>query len=89
MCWFYRQYNRAHVRLSTLFLLVILMILEVHSVGSEKPLVHFVVDEELLKRVDEYRYKKRFPSRAAAMKWLMEWALKNDAPAPGEDTEKV
>jgi small subunit ribosomal protein S21 len=43
---------------------------------SEKPFLHFVVDENLLKRVDDFRFRNRFPTRAAAIKWLLDWALK-------------
>jgi hypothetical protein len=34
------------------------------------------VDEELLKPPDDFRFKNRFPTRAAAVKWLLEAALK-------------
>jgi hypothetical protein len=43
--------------------------------GSEKPFLHFIVDSALLKRIDEFRFKNRFESRAAAIKWLLAWAL--------------
>jgi hypothetical protein len=42
---------------------------------SEKPLLSFVVNPELLKRLDDFRFKHRFESRAAAIKWLLGWAL--------------
>jgi hypothetical protein len=29
----------------------------------------------LLKRIDDFRFKHRFESRAAAIKWLLDWAL--------------
>ena len=44
--------------------------------ASEKPYLNFVVDENLLKRVDDFRYKHRFRRRAAAVKWHLYWALK-------------
>jgi hypothetical protein len=43
--------------------------------SSEKPYLNFVVDEKLLERVDDFRFKNRFPTRAAAVKWLLDWAL--------------
>lgn len=43
---------------------------------STKPLIHFVVDESLLKSIDDYRFRNRFASRAAAIKWLLRWALR-------------
>jgi len=46
--------------------------------ASDKPLLNFVVEPELLKRLDDYRFKNRFESRAAAIKWLLEWALKQN-----------
>lgn len=49
--------------------------------GSDKPFLHFVVEEDLLKRVDDWRFKHRFPTRASAIKWLLDWALKQK-PAP-------
>jgi metal-responsive CopG/Arc/MetJ family transcriptional regulator len=53
--------------------------------GSQKPFLHFVVPEDLLKKVDEFRFRHRFQSRAAAIKWLLEAALKAKlAPKPDE-----
>jgi hypothetical protein len=43
--------------------------------GTDKPLLNFVIEPDLLKRVDDFRYKNRFPTRAAAIKWLLGWAL--------------
>jgi hypothetical protein len=42
----------------------------------EKPFLSFLVEPELLKRLDDFRFKHRFDSRAAAIKWLLDWALK-------------
>ena len=44
--------------------------------GSDKPFLSFLIDPVLLERVDDFRYKNRFPTRAAAIKWLLNWALK-------------
>lgn len=53
--------------------------------SSDKPYLNFVIEPELLKRVDDFRYKHRFPTRAAAIKWLLEAALKAKlAPERGE-----
>jgi hypothetical protein len=46
----------------------------------DKNLLNFLVDTELLKRLDDFRFKHRFESRAAAIKWLLDWAL-NQKPA--------
>jgi len=45
---------------------------------SEKPMISFVIDEELLKKIDDFRFIYRFNSRSAAIKWLIEWALKQN-----------
>lgn len=53
--------------------------------SSDKPVLNFYVDPDLLKRLDDFRFKARFPSRAAAIKWLLEAALKAKlAPKPDE-----
>lgn len=44
--------------------------------GTEKPFLHFNVEPELLKRLEDFRFKNRFENRAAAIKWLLEAALK-------------
>lgn len=46
--------------------------------GSEKPYLNFICPPELLKRLDDFRYQNRFPTRAAAIKWLLEAALSAD-----------
>ena len=33
---------------------------------TEKPRYTVIVDEELLKRIDDFRFENRFPSRSAA-----------------------
>jgi hypothetical protein len=35
----------------------------------------FVIEADLLKRLDDFRFKNRFSSRAAAIKWLLVFAL--------------
>lgn len=52
--------------------------------SSEKPLLNFVIEPDLLKRIDDFRYKQRFPTRAAAIKWLLDWAL-GQKPTPKND----
>ena len=42
---------------------------------SEKPYLHFVIEPKLLKRLDDFRFANRFSTRAAAIKWLIAWAL--------------
>jgi len=42
---------------------------------SKLPILNFVIEPELLKRVDDFRFKNRFPTRAAAVKWLLNAAI--------------
>ena len=56
--------------------------------ASNKPLITFNMEPELIQRVDDYRFRNRFPSRAAAMKCLMKWALQRD-PEPPAAKERV
>jgi hypothetical protein len=45
------------------------------TLSSDKPFLSFVVDTDLLKHLDDFRFTNRFNSRAAAIKWLLAWAL--------------
>jgi hypothetical protein len=54
------------------------------SMSSDKPFLSFLVEPELLKKLDDFRFKNRFESRAAAIKWLLDWAL-SQKPAPKAD----
>jgi hypothetical protein len=51
--------------------------------ATDKPLLNFVIDPGLLKRVDDFRFKHRFATRAAAIKWLLDWALRQK-PVPSK-----
>jgi metal-responsive CopG/Arc/MetJ family transcriptional regulator len=42
---------------------------------TAKPFLHFNIKSELLKRVDDFRFKNRFHSRAETIQWLLNWAL--------------
>lgn len=42
---------------------------------SDKPLINFVIEPELLEMIEHFRFQERFPSRAAAIKWLLRHAL--------------
>jgi len=44
--------------------------------ASKKPFLSFVIDEKLLTEIDNFWHQRQFSSRAAAIKWLIEWALK-------------
>jgi hypothetical protein len=34
----------------------------------------FFIDIDLLDRIDDFRFDNRFPTRAGAIRWLLEWA---------------
>ncbi len=42
-------------------------------------LINSVMSEDLIKRVDDFRFGNRFNSRAEAMRFLMEWSLDKGA----------
>lgn len=52
---------------------------------TNKPIVPLVIDEELLKAVEDFRYENRFPSRSAAIIYLIRKGLQAIAK---EKTEK-
>jgi len=50
---------------------------------SDKPYLNFVIEPELLDRLDDFRFKHRFATRAAAIKWLLAWSL-DQKPVPSK-----
>jgi hypothetical protein len=50
----------------------------------KKQFLSFIIDPSLLKRIDEFRFRFHFQSRAATIKWLLDWALKQN-PKPSQD----
>lgn len=44
-------------------------------------MIHMRMEGPLLRRIDDFRFNNRFPTRAAAIKWLLDWALKQN-PTP-------
>lgn len=45
------------------------------EVAEKKRTVIFLMDEDDVERLDDWRFANRFASRAAAIKWLLDWAL--------------
>ena len=45
---------------------------------SNKPFLNFVIEPELLKKIDNYRFENRFQTRAAAIKHLLKIALEQE-----------
>ena len=52
----------------------------VMKMATDKPFLSFVVDEELLEMIDNYRFEHRLDSRAEAIRQLIRLGL--DAHAP-------
>jgi len=44
--------------------------------ATDKPKVLLILDEDLLKRIDDYRYENRIPARNEAIRRLIDEALK-------------
>lgn len=56
---------------------------------SKKPFLSFIIDPELLERIDEFRFRWRFQSRASAIRWLLDWALhRKPDPSKSDDLQK-
>jgi len=51
---------------------------------GEKQMVHMRLDQALLKRLDDFRFKHRFESRSEAARWLMRAALDAKLAPKGE-----
>ncbi len=45
---------------------------------SEKTILNFVAPKELVKDIDDFRFKHRFSSRAEAARFLLKYALKQN-----------
>ena len=43
---------------------------------TEKPILNFVVDSDLLARIDDFRFENRIASRSEAIRRLIEKGLK-------------
>lgn len=60
------------------------------AMPSTKPLLHIVMDQELIDRIDDFRFANRFPSRAATVKWLIEQSLASGArPSPSTRSDSA
>jgi hypothetical protein len=51
---------------------------------TDKQLLNFLIDPTLLKKIDDFRFKNRFGTRAATIKWLLEWAVDQKPAVPKE-----
>ena len=50
--------------------------------AARGPFLTFAVEENLLKRIDDCRDTNHFPTRTAALRWRLEWALKQKPEVP-------
>ena len=55
---------------------------------TSKPLVHFVIDPDLLREVDDYRYSQRIPTRSAAIIDLLRAGLDVNMPGRAGRTQQ-
>ena len=46
--------------------------------ATKKPQVLLTLDDELLERIEDYRYENRIPTRSEALRKLIKIGLKND-----------
>jgi metal-responsive CopG/Arc/MetJ family transcriptional regulator len=51
---------------------------------TERQFVNIAFEEKLLTRVDDFRFKNRFPSRVEAIRWLLKAALDAKLAPKGE-----
>lgn len=45
---------------------------------EEKAFLHIPISKDLMERIDNYRFDARFQARAEAVRFLLEWALKQN-----------
>ncbi len=53
------------------------------AADEQRRYVNILFDEETLKAIDAFRFKNQFPSRTEAIRWLIDYALKQK---PRRDT---
>ena len=45
---------------------------------NEKTILNFMATKKLIEKLDNYRFEMRFKTRAEAVRFLLEWALKQN-----------
>jgi len=53
--------------------------------SPDKQFLNFSVDKELLKRIEDFRFKNRFQTKSAAIKWLLVFALDQKPKPPSQE----
>jgi hypothetical protein len=51
--------------------------------ADDKQMVHLRLEETLIRQLEDFRFRHRFPTRTAAVKWLLRAALQRKL-APGQ-----
>jgi hypothetical protein len=59
-----------------------------NSVPTKKDILAFPADADLLRRIDDYRYENRIPSRSEAMRQLIEKGLQAQDKADSKTKKK-
>ena len=49
---------------------------------AKKQFLSFLIETDLLARIDDYRFDNRFPTRVGAIKFLLAWALDQNPEPP-------
>lgn len=58
------------------FIAILYHIVYMSSMPADKPKIIFAMEEDLLKRIDDYRFENRVNSRSEAIRRLIEEGLK-------------
>lgn len=58
------------------------------TMTTEKPILNFVVDPDLLSRIDDFRFENRIASRSEAIRRLVEKGLKTLEAETAKNTKK-
>ena len=54
--------------------------------AGDRKQIHVLLDEILLRQLEDYRFAHRFQSRTDAIRWLLEWSLgRNPEPRRPQD----
>ena len=53
--------------------------------SKEKQYVNVLFEEQMLKKIDEFRWKHRLASRTETIRWLIGFALKQNPKPPAEE----
>lgn len=55
--------------------------------SSDAKAIHMLYEKELLERIEDYRYRNRFPTRVEAIKALLNTALESEKKAGAKKKE--